>query len=365
MNNIITFVGLDVHKESINIALADSGDNREVRHFGTVNGTPTAVEKVVRKLISVGKTPRVVYEAGPTGFHLQRHLASKHIDCIVVSPSLIPTKPGDKVKTDKRDAMALARLHRAGELAPIYVPTDEDEAMRDLTRARVDAKIAHIRARQHLLSLLLRNGVYYTGKADWSNKHLRWLSKINLPHKAQQIVFQDYVNSIEQAHQRHEQLVEQIRIESSVWKRAPLVNALQALRGVSLITAAGIVSEIGDFTRFDHPRQLYAYVGLVPSEYSSGLSRRQGSITRCGNTHARRLLTESSWSYHWAPKVSPPIRKRQEDLPQVVCEIAWRAQVRLSRKYRKMIRNGKDSKLAVTAVARELIGFMWEIAKAL
>ena len=365
MNKIITFVGLDVHKESIHIALADTGENREVRHFGTVNGTPTAVEKVVRKLISVGKIPKVVYEAGPTGFHLQRHLASKHIDCIVVSPSLIPTKPGDKVKTDKRDAISLARLHRAGELFPIYVPTDEDEAMRDLTRSRVDAMIAHKKARQHLLSLLLRNGVYYKGKADWGNKHLRWLSTINLPHKAQQIVFQDYVNSIEQAHQRHQQLVEQIRLESAVWKRAPLVKALQALRGVSLITAAGIVSEIGDFSRFDHPRQLYAYVGLVPSEYSSGLSRRQGSITRCGNTHARRLLTEAAWAYHWAPKVSVVIRKRQEDLPLAVCEIAWRAQVRLSRKYQKMIRSGKNSKLAVTAIARELIGFMWEIAKAL
>src|SRR5207244_328468 len=157
--------------------------------LGTVNGTPVAVEKVIRKLISIGKTPAVVYEAGPTGFHLQRHLASKHIDCIVVSTSLIPTKPGDKINTDKRDAITLARLHRAGALSPIYVPADEDETMRDLTRARVDAMIAHKRARQHLLSLLLRQGVYYTGKADWGNKHLRWLSKINLPHKAQQIVF--------------------------------------------------------------------------------------------------------------------------------------------------------------------------------
>ncbi len=363
MNNIITFVGLDVHKESINIALADSGENKEVRHFGTVNGTSVAVEKVVRKLISIGKTPKVVYEAGPTGFHMQRYLSSKHIDCIVVSPASIPTKPGDKIKTDKRDALSLARLHRAGELTPIYIPSAEDEAMRDLTRARVDAMIAHKRARQLLLSLLLRHGTYYTGKADWGQKHLRWLSKVVLPHPSQQIVFQDYLHAIDHAFQRHEQLVEQIRVQSSLWKRAPLVKALQALRGVSLITAAGIVSEIGDFTRFDNPRPLYAYVGLVPSEYSSGLSRRQGSITRCGNTHARRLLTEAAWAYHYHPKVSPPIRKRQEGLPSSVCDIAWRAQLRLSHQYRKMIRKGKISKVAVTAVARELIGFMWEIAK--
>lgn len=365
MSEIIVHVGLDVHKESINVAVAETGPDREVRSYGTVNGTAVAVEKVLRKLISVGKEPRVVYEAGPTGFALQRFLQEKKIDCVVVAPSLIPKASGDRVKTDRRDALTLARLHRAGELSPITVPTEEDEAMRDLTRARVDAMIAHKRARQLLLSLLLRNGINYTGKSIWSKAHLNWLSRINLPHPTQQIVFQDYLHAIEEAHQRQEQLTEQIRLHVETWKRYPLVQALQALRGVSLIVASGVVAELGDLTRFDHPRKLSSFVGLVPSEYSSGLSRRQGRLTKCGNTHARRLLIEAAWAYQRSPKVSPIIRKRQENLPQNICEIAWRAQVRLTHQYRKMVLRGKNSKLAVTAVARELLGFMWEIAKAL
>ena len=363
MRNSNTFVGLDVHKEKINVAVADE-ENRDVRSYGPINGNHEAVYKVLRKFISHGKQPRVVYEAGPCGFALQRYLAQKGIDCMVVAPSLIPKPSGDRVKTDRRDAMTLARLHRAAELSAIHIPSEQDEAIRDLSRAREDAMIAHKRARQLLLPLLLRNGIHYTGKSTWSNEHLNWLSRINLPHAAQQIVFQEYLHAIEQAHQHHEQLTEQLRIHVEQWHRYPLVKALQALRGVSLIVASGVVAEIGDLTRFDHPPQLYSFVGLVPSEYSSGPHRRQGRLTKCGNTHARRLLVEAAWAYQRSPKVSPIIRKRQEELPLPICEIAWRAQKRLCRQYQKLLRKGKNSKLAVTAVARELLGFMWEIAKA-
>ncbi|OVE76612.1 IS110 family transposase [bacterium F11] len=365
MNKSIMFVGLDVHKEKINVAVADTEGEREVRSYGPVNGTSVAVEKMLRKYISIGKIPKVVYEAGPTGFALQRSLTQKNIDCVVVAPSLIPKKSGDRVKTDRRDAVSLARLHRAGELSPIYVPQEKDEAMRDLTRARVDANIAYRRARQLLLSLLLRNGIYYTGKSNWTPAHLNWISRINLPHQAQQIVFQEYLHAIEETRLRHERLVDQIRMLSQTWSRYPLVQALQALRGVSLIVASGVVSELGDIKRFDSPRQLYSFLGLVPSEYSSGINRRQGSITKCGNTHARWLLTEAAWAYQKGPKMSPIIRRRQQNLPQHICEIAWRAQIRCTKKYRHMVNKGKNPKLAITAVARELTGFMWEIARAI
>ncbi len=268
------FVGMDVHKETIHIALAEEGENREVRNYGVIGGDINAVEKTIRKLTSTGKRLRVVYEAGPCGFTIQRYLSKQGIDCSVVAPSLIPKKPGDQVKTDRRDALSLARLHRAGELSPIYVPTEADEAMRDLTRAREDAMLAYKRARQLLLSLLLRNGIRYTGKSPWSKAHMNWLSRLNLPHLPQQIVFQEYIHSIEESHLRLERLTEQIKNNIERWQLCAQVKALQALRGVSLIVASGVVAELGDLSRFDHPKKVYSYVGLVPSEYSSGPHRR-------------------------------------------------------------------------------------------
>ena len=305
---------------------------------------------------------QVVYEAGPTGYGLQRALSQHGYHCQVIAPSLIPKRAGDRVKTDRRDAVNLARLERAGELTAVYVPQVEDEAMRDLSRAREDAKRAETRARQQLLALLLRHGLKYSGKTAWSQPHLRWLARIKLPQPAQQIAFQEYVDAITEAAARVERLITQIRMLLPEWRMAPVVEALQALRGVSLVTAVITVAEIGDLTRFTNPRQLMAYLGLVPSEHSSGSRRRLGAITKAGNSHLRRVLVESAWAYRLPARVTRIIRLRQEQLPKPVCEIAWRAQLRLCARYRRLTLKGKTKQVVVTAIARELAAFMWAIA---
>ncbi len=360
MSEIIVHVGLDVHKESIDVALA-SNQAAEVRHYGTIGGDIASLDRVVRKLSSEYSQLRIVYEAGPCGFEIYRYCRKKNIECWVVAPSRIPKQSGDRVKTDRRDAAMLARLSRAGELKGIYVPTEADEALRDMTRARETAMIHYGRSRKELLSFLLRNGIVYTGKTNWKKEHLNWLARIKLPLPAQQIVFQESLHQIEESHQRLERLSFQIEQQVETWRWKPVVLALQALRGVKLVVAAGIVAELGDMNRFPHPRALMCYLGLVPSEYSSGPHRRQGSITKTGNVQVRRLLIESAWAYIQGPRVSETIRKRQQDLPQPIIDIAWKAQLRLCRKYRRMVLRGKNNKVAAVAVARELIAFMWAI----
>lgn len=364
MKQSILYVGLDVHKNSIAVALAEDGRESEVRYFGTIGGDMAALDKVVRKLVSRGKSLRFVYEAGPCGYELYRHLTRQGFDCTVVAPSLIPKKSGNRIKNDRRDAEMLARLHRAGELTAIYVPHLEDEAMRDLCRAREDAKSAERKARQHLSAFLLRSGYRYDGKTAWSKAHWRWISDIKMPHRAQQITLQEYVDAVRSCLERVDRLTGQIRQLSEAWRLRPVVEALQALRGVSLIVAATTVAELGDLSRFDHPRQLMAYLGLVPSEHSSGESTKRGGITKAGNSHARRMLVEAAWSYRFPARVSRRLRDRQESLPQSVWEIAWKAQVRLCARYQRLIAKGKRSQVAVTAVARELAAFMWAIAGA-
>ena len=357
------FVGLDVHKASIDVATADEGRTAEVRHYGQITGDLEAPDQVIRKLQSTGRTLHVVYEAGPCGYAIYRHLSAKQIDCTVIAPSMTPKKSGDRVKTDRRDAISLARLHRAGELTAVYVPRADDEAMRDLSRAREDAKRAETRARQQLQALLLRHDIRYTGKTPWSAAHLRWLSNIKLPHPAQQITFQEYVTAIDEAAERVARLTQQIAELLPAWRMAPVVEALQALRGVALITAVCVVAEVGDLTRFTNPRQLMAYLGLVPSEHSTGERRHQGAITKTGNSHVRRMLVESAWAYRLPARVTPIIRKRQEKLPKPVRAIAWKAQVRLCGRYRRLSSKGKTKQLVVTAIARELAAFMWAIAR--
>jgi len=289
------YVGLDVHKDSIDIATADAGRDSEVRHVGTIGGDLASLDKSLRKLISKGHALHVVYEAGPCGFVIWRHLTMQGLRCEVVAPSSIPRRSGDRVKTDRRDAIMLARLARAGELSAVRVPDAADEAVRDLVRARDDAVRERRNARHRLKALLLRNGIPYTGKSSWSDAHLRWIARLKMEHATQQIGFQEYVHSISESTARIERLEQAMRDALPDWGAMPLVQALQAMRGMQLIAAMTLVAELQDFVRFESPRQLMAFVGLVPGEYSSGAKRRQGSITKAGNSAARRMFVEVAW----------------------------------------------------------------------
>lgn len=365
MKNNTTFVGLDVHKNSIDIALADDGRNGDVRFYGSIGGDLESLHKVVRKLQSTGTTLRFVYEAGPCGYDIYRSLTTHGFDCIVVAPSKIPRKSGDRIKTDRRDALNLARLHRSGELTAVYVPTAEDEAMRDLTRGREDAIKALRVARQVLLAFLLRHGHRYSGRSNWTKAHHNWIAGIKMPHRAQQIALQEYVHTVQEQFERVQRLTLQIKELVPSWQLAPLVTALQALRGVSLIIAATTVAELGDLTRFDSAKQLMAYLGLVPSEHSSGTTTKRGSITKTGNGHVRRALTEAAHAYCHPARESRVLLERLDGLPQEVRKIAWKAQVRLCGRFKKLMARGKNKNAVIIATARELAAFMWAAACAM
>ena len=355
------YVGLDVHKDSIDIATADAGRDSEVRHVGTIGGDLASLDKSLRKLISKGHALHVVYEAGPCGFVIWRHLNMQGLRCEVVAPSSIPRRSGDRVKTDRRDAIMLARLARAGELSAVRVPDAADEAVRDLVRARDDAVRERRNARHRLKALLLRNGIIYSGKSSWSDAHLRWIARLKMVHPTQQIGFQEYVHSISESTARIERLEQAMRDALPDWGAMPLVQALQAMRGMQLIAAMTLVAELQDFVRFESPRQLMAFVGLVPGEHSSGAKRRQGSITKAGNSAARRMLVEIAWHYQHSPRVSPIIATRQDQLPKAITDIAWAAQLRLHSKFKRLLARRVMKNKAVVAVARELAGFVWAI----
>ena len=330
MGNASTLhVGLDVHKESIAVAYATEDGVTAPVPFGTIGTRQCDIDALVRKLQSKSGRLVFVYEAGPCGYWLYRYLTKKALTCVVVAPSLIPRKPGDRVKTDKRDALTLARLARSGDLTPVYVPAVPDEAVRDLARAREDALKDLNAARFRLKALLLRNDIRYTGRANWSTEHCRWLARLVLPTAAQQIVFQEYVRTVTERTDLLRRLEAELLEQAKTWRLSPVVEALQALRGVQFTVAITTIAELGDLTRFDTPRQLMSYLGLTPSEYSSGERRRLGGITKAGNGHARRVLIEAAKAYRHRAKVSEQIQARQQHLPAAIRDIAWRAQLRL------------------------------------
>lgn len=357
------YVGMDVHKDSIDIAVCEPQRGAEPQHLASVAGGLEAVTKALRRLVSRGRRLHIVYEAGPCGFVLARHLAAQGWHCEVVAPSSIPRPPGERVKTDRRDAIKLARLARAGELAAVRIPDAGDEAVRDVVRAREDAVREQRNARHRLKALLLRNGITYAGRSSWSAAHLRWLATLKLPHAAQQVAFQEYLHAIEESHQRVTRLEQHLRELLAQWHLAPVVHALQALRGVQLIAAMTLVAEIQDFWRFPSPRQLMAYLGLVPAEHSSGPRRRLGAITKAGNSPARRILVEIAHHYRAPARVTPVIARRQAGLPKAVTDIAWNAQTRLCARFRRLAARRLQANKIVVAIARELAGFVWAIAR--
>jgi transposase len=355
------FVGLDVHKDSIVVAVAELG-RKPARVLGTVPYEWKALRKVLEKL-GPASTISCCYEAGPTGYGLARSLIAFGWDCEVIAPSLVPKKPGERIKTDRRDAAKLAQNHRNGELVPIFIPDEACEAIRDLERARDDAKKAERVARHQLSKFLLRQGRRYSGKTTWNDAHRAWIAGQEFAEKAQNYVRADALATVEAATLRVAQLTERLRELAETWDRAPLVKALQALRGVEFVTAVTVVAEVGDFRRFRTAGDFMGYAGLIPTEQTTGERRRGGPISKTGNAHVRRLLVESAWHYRKPPRMSKAIRERSEVVAPGVRAIAWKAQGRLHNRLRKLIGRGKNSAEAVTAAARELAGFMWAIGR--
>jgi transposase len=357
----IWFVGLDVHRDSIAIAVAGS-DGKPAESLATV---PSDTAGLIRRLLRLGpvESLRCGYEAGPTGLGLARQLGAAGIHCQVIAPSLIPVQPGMRIKTDRRDARNLAHFFRSGHLTAIHVLDPVTEAIRDLERARDDAKRAERSARHQLSKFLLRHGRWFEGKSTWGPAHQAWLAGQRFDQPAQQDVMDDYRESVELASARVARLTKRLAGRSAAWEKAPLVTALQALRGVEMVSAVTLVAEIGDFRRFGSASELMSFVGLVPSEHSSGGSRRQGRITRTGNSHVRRILIEAAWHYRRQARMSKAIRERNEKVSAPVRAIAWKAQKRLHKRLHRLLERGKPAPRAVAAVARELVGFVWAIAR--
>ncbi len=365
MKKTIKYIGLDVHKKSISIGIADEGRGGEVRYYGKIENDMNQLDKVIRKLISKGAVLKFVYEAGPCGYTIYRYLNNNGMKCDVIAPSKIPIQSGNRLKNDKRDCLSLARLHRAGELTVVYVPNKDDEALRDLVRAREDAVRALRVAKQQLGAFLLRHDTVYSGKSKWSKAHFNWLADITMPHPAQQIVFQEYIDTVTSCSNRVERLTEQVRQQSKQSRQHELMQALQSMRGISLIVAATIAAELGDLTRFESPGKLMAFLGLIPSEHSSGERVSKGSITKTGNRHVRKALIAAAHAYRFPARKSRAIRLRQENLPEGVTDISWKAQCRLCTRYHYLTAKGKNANVTKTAIAREIAGFSWAIAQEL
>jgi transposase len=361
----ILFIGLDTHKTFTEVAYIEDQRGAKSTHLGKILSNKAAFKKLARQLQSKypDATLHFVYEAGPCGYWIYRFLTSLNHCCYVIAPSLIPKKPGEKIKTDKRDALKLAKLLKSEDLTPIYVPEDEDEAIRDLSRARETAVKDLKDAKYQLKGLFLRNNITCKVNDNWSNQHLRWLTELVLPHPSQQIVLQEMIQTISERIKRVERLVNELMHQAKQWRYYPVIQALQAMRGIRFLVAVGTIAELGDLRRFDHPRKLMAYLGLVSKENSSGDNRKQGGITKCGNGRARRLLVEGAHSYKHNANVSTELQKRQEGLPKVVIDIAWKAQLRLCRRYKRLMQRGKHRNVVVAAIAREMVAYIWAISR--
>lgn len=355
------FVGLDVHKDSISVAVCEEG-RIPARFVGVIGPDVRQLAKLLAKAGDPSHVS-VVYEAGPTGFGLYRELRRRGYRCEIVAPSLIPQRAGDRIKNDRRDCCRLAELSRAGELKAIWVPDEEHESVRDLCRAREDAVQARLRARQQLKSFLLRHDRRYPGKTSWTKTHERWIADQRFDEAGKTLALAEYLLAVEAAEQRVDRLTAALLQVVQSWRFAPVVAALRSLRGVDSVTAIGLIAEIGDFERFETARALMGYLGLVPSEHSSGNSVRRGSITKTGNGHARRLLVEAAWNYRFAARMSSTLRNRSAELPAAIREHAWKAQLRLSRRFAQLSSRGVQINKVCVAVARELAGFVWAIAR--
>lgn len=357
------FVGIDTAKARNAIAVAEGDRKGEVRFLGEFDNTPDAIAKLVRKMSERYEAVHFCYEAGPTGYGLYRQITALGQSCLVVAPSLIPRRTGDRIKTNRRDAQTLARLLRAGELTAVWVPDEIHEAVRDLVRTRAMSIEDYRRKRQHVTAFLLRHGRSYEAKTSWRGRHIRWLNAQKFEHPAQRLAYQEMLNAVSATAERITRLEAALVEIVPTWTMAPVVAAYQALRGVAFLTAATFVAEIGDIRRFDHPRQVMAFLGLVPSERSTGETRRQGGITKTGNTRARKALIEAAWTYRHPARIGTDHQRRQANLPEEIRDIAWKAQARLCARYRKLLVKGKKTSVATTAVARELAAFLWAIGQ--
>ena len=359
------YIGLDVHKAETLISILSSDREAEPRHYGTIVTSQHALERAMRRIAKNQQRQlnelHVCYEASGCGFWIARRLLQMGIQCDVIAPSLIPTRSGDRIKTDKRDAMKLAKSLRSNDLVPVNIPDSTDEAIRDLCRARTDAVDDLRRAKTRLLAMLRRLGYNYSGKTHWTEAHKRYLRHLTLPDSAHNIVLEDNLTTIDFHHERIKRIEDAMLALLENWQRKPLVDALMAFKGFKLVAAMVTVSEIGTFNRFEHPKKLMAFLGLVPTENSSGTSRRQGAISKCGNPHARWILIEQATHYRVPPKTSAQLSKRQEHSARWIRELSWKTRTRLSHRFNTLRKRQPHHNKIKVSVARELCGFLWEL----